>query len=658
MVIGVGVVVLAGWILDIGFLKSIVPGGGSMKPITAGSFILSGIAFRARNPKRTGPFLPSFARICTAVALLVGVLTLLEYAFGWDLGIDHLRLPERSETSLFPGRMGPNTALGFILLSGAILGVDAHSTERRRLAELCAAIVLLIGFMGVLGYVYGVTPFSRVTMYTTQMALHTSILFMVFAVGVLAARSDSWVVQTVVGDGPGSAVARRLIPLILLIPLTVGWLRLQAEHRGLITLEFGVAVVVLTNVVLLVVALLVSATRINRADAGRRAEELQVQTAREASRLKSEFLANMSHELRTPLNGIIGFAELMHAGKTGPIAPVHQEYLGDILTSARHLLQLINDVLDLSKVEAGKMEFRPEPVELTTLIREVNDILRTLAAQKQIRVEVEIDAGVTGVLADPGKLKQVLYNYLSNALKFTPEEGRVTVRILSADGNAFRLEVEDTGIGIKPEDLGRLFVEFQQFDASTAKKYPGTGLGLALTKRIVECQGGEVGVRSVVGQGSVFFAQLPRIARTTPDGDARLPPPMQAPHGSPRILIVEDDPADRRWLTQPLTRAGYAVDWVATGRDAIERFRQQRYDAITVDLLLPDVSGRDLLRALRSAGPNAATPVIVISVVTEHAVAAEFQVSEFLEKPVGADTLVASVRRALRASGRVPGSVA
>ena len=269
----------------------------------------------------------------------------------------------------------------------------------------------------------------------------------------------------------------------------------------------------------------------------RRAEELQVQTAQEASRLKSEFLANMSHELRTPLNAIIGFAELMHDGKAGAVSARQQEYLNDVLMSSRHLLQLINDVLDLSKVEAGKMEFRPEPVDLGKIIGEVKDILRTLAAKKQIRVEAKIDAGVTGVTVDPAKLKQVLYNYLSNAIKFTPEEGQVVVRVVPEGLEAFRLEVEDTGIGIRSEDLHRLFIEFQQLDASMAKEHGGTGLGLALTKRIVEAQGGRVEARSTLGRGSLFSAVLP----LAPPGEAEQKP---ASHAGPsaaalRVLVAK-----------------------------------------------------------------------------------------------------------------------
>jgi protein-histidine pros-kinase len=229
----------------------------------------------------------------------------------------------------------------------------------------------------------------------------------------------------------------------------------------------------------------------------------------EANRLKSEFLANMSHELRTPLNAIIGFSELMYHEKVGPVSEEHKEYLGDILTSARHLLQLINDVLDLTKVEAGKMEFRPEILDLAKVTSEVRDILRGLASPKGIQVEIQIDPALSKVILDGSKFKQVLYNYLSNALKFTSDQGRVTIRLTPLGSNMFRLEVEDTGLGIKREDLHKLFIEFQQLDAGSAKKYAGTGLGLALTKRIVEAQGGKVGVQSEFGKGSVFFAEFP-----------------------------------------------------------------------------------------------------------------------------------------------------
>ena len=241
----------------------------------------------------------------------------------------------------------------------------------------------------------------------------------------------------------------------------------------------------------------------------------QHQRIQEANRLKSEFVANMSHELRTPLNSVIGFAQLMASGRVGPLSAPHQEYVGDILTSSRHLLQLINDLLDLAKIESGKIELRPEPMAPGKLVSEVRDILRGLAAERRTEVEVRIDDGLVGVSLDPVKFKQVLYNYLSNAIKFTPEGGRVVVSVTAVGTDQLRIDVADTGIGIREDDLHRLFIEFQQLDTGTARKYAGTGLGLAVTKRIVEAQGGTVSVRSAPGDGSTFSAVLPRV---TPAG--------------------------------------------------------------------------------------------------------------------------------------------
>ena len=233
---------------------------------------------------------------------------------------------------------------------------------------------------------------------------------------------------------------------------------------------------------------------------------LALGAAREASATKGRFLAAMSHELRTPLNGIMGLAELMFDGLVGPVSEEHKEYLGDILASSRHLLQLVNDVLDLAKVESGKLDLRTEPVKLGSLLCEVRDVLRILADKKNISIAV--DAGEVGqVVTDAARLKQVVYNYLSNAIKFTKEGGAIQVRAQLEGANAFRIEVEDNGPGIQEADIPRLFGDFQQLES--VRPGSGTGLGLALTKRIIEGQGGSVGVRSQPGVGSVFFAILP-----------------------------------------------------------------------------------------------------------------------------------------------------
>jgi PAS domain S-box-containing protein len=371
----------------------------------------------------------------------------------------------------------------------------------------------------------------------------------------------------------------------------------------------------------------------------------QYRRVQEANRLKSEFLANMSHELRTPLNAIIGFSELMYTGKVGPMPPDQHEYIGDVLASARHLLQLINDVLDLAKVEAGKMEFRPEPVHLPKLVGEVRDVVRTLLSRKRIQLSIDLDPAVHELVLDPGKLKQVLYNYLSNAIKFTPENGAVTIRAAPEGEGQFRVAVRDTGIGIAPQDLDKLFLEFRQLDTSAGKKYQGTGLGLALTRRIVEAQGGRVGVDSRPGEGSTFYAVLPRHSGAASAAAAAI----AEPEGGPLVLVVEDDARDRADIELALTGAGLAVVSAMTAREALAQCEAHTFDAITLDLLLPDEDGRELLAAIRR-GRNSATPVVVISIVADASGPwAGLGVSDILSKPVQGQHVLQALRRHLGA---------
>ena len=364
------------------------------------------------------------------------------------------------------------------------------------------------------------------------------------------------------------------------------------------------------------------------------AENHQIQ---EASRLKSQFLANMSHELRTPLNAIIGFAELMHSGAVRPDSPKHHEYLGHIASSGHHLLQLINDVLDLSKVESGKFEFYPEAVQLPQLVHEATDILHTAIQRKRIHLGVEIDPSLGELQLDPSRLKQVLYNYLSNAIKFSHEGGRVTVRARPQGPLHFRLEVEDEGVGIAATDLPRLFVEFQQLDASYSKQHQGTGLGLALTRRLVEAQGGSVGVRSEPGHGSVFHVLLARNPGATPG------PAPQAPAIDERLLLIEGDSPEHLRMARLLREAGFRVDAAASGNDALALALRQAYAAITLELMLPEQHGLSVLDRIRREGPSPGAPVRGMSMATEPGASARFAIADVLCKPIRTAEIVSAM---------------
>lgn len=380
------------------------------------------------------------------------------------------------------------------------------------------------------------------------------------------------------------------------------------------------------------------------------AENRQIQ---EASRLKSQFLANMSHELRTPLNAVIGFADLLHSGMVKPDSPKHQIFLGHIGTSGRHLLQLINDVLDLSKVESGKFQFYPEPVNLRSVLKEVNDILATEIGRKGITLSVDVDADLVDVTLDPARLKQVLFNFLSNAIKFTPQGGRVEVRALSAGPAHFRIEVEDSGIGISAADLPRLFTEFQQLESGYSKQHQGTGLGLALTKRLVQEQGGQVGVRSTPGIGSLFFAVL---NRTHGVDTARLATAAQGvrERDAERVLVIEDDLRDQALLVEALSLAGFEVDGASNSPYALRRARETAYAALTLDLGLQDKRGLELLDDIRHSGASYASPVVGVTMPTDSNLSATFAIANVLCKPIRSDEILAAMTRFKLAGGRRP----
>lgn len=375
-----------------------------------------------------------------------------------------------------------------------------------------------------------------------------------------------------------------------------------------------------------------------------RSAELEAENRRvqEASRLKGEFLANMSHELRTPLNAITGFTELLLDGDVAADSPEHDEFLRDILTAGLHLQRLISDVLDLAKIEAGNLQFHPEVVDVRKVVDEVCAVLRSVATDRGVEIHSHIHVGE--VTLDPGRLKQVLYNYLSNALKFSAPGSSVEVHAQTEPGQKFRIDVVDHGIGIAPADIGKLFQEFQQLESGTAKRHQGTGLGLALTKRLVEAQGGTVGVHSELGEGSRFYAVLPKTVAPAPVFEDA--PALDVPSDAFCVLVVEDDPRDRNLLVRTLGEAGYRTQTAATGSMAIACCEMQTFDAVTLDLLLPDMTGLQVLQRIRQIERSRETPVLIVSVVAEQGVVRGFPVHDYLTKPIDSHALVRSLRSA------------
>ena len=358
---------------------------------------------------------------------------------------------------------------------------------------------------------------------------------------------------------------------------------------------------------------------------------------------KSAFLANMSHELRTPLNGVIGFSELLEAEHFGPLTDRQRIYVQNILVSGRHLLTLVNDILDLSKVEAGKLNLSREWTSLEHIADGVMSIVKPLADKRGVVVELSLQPNLPDLLADPVRLKQVLYNLLSNGIKFTPRGGKVIIRARLLEGGRVSVDVEDSGVGIAAEDMPRLFREFEQIDQPDGNKQEGTGLGLALTKRLVEMHGGEVTVRSEVGKGSCFRVILPGLRGTTQERAASVE--TMGSDGT-LVLVVEDDPQAADLIAGHLRTSGISVAFARNAEEAVSLANQLRPAVITLDILMPGKSGWDVLDRLKQSPETAGIPVVVISVVDEKKKGFVLGAAEYLVKPVSNDELTRALVRA------------
>lgn len=374
-----------------------------------------------------------------------------------------------------------------------------------------------------------------------------------------------------------------------------------------------------------------------------------------AAQLKDEFLANMSHELRTPLNAILGLSEAMEEGVYGPLNEKQSKSLRTVQESGRHLLELINDILDVSKIEAGKLVLEISPVSLEDVCQASLQFVRPAAQRKQQTISYTFDGGLTAILADERRLKQILVNLLSNAVKFTPEGGRIGLEVAGdSQQQVIRLTVWDSGIGIAAADLSRLFQPFVQLDSRLSRHHTGTGLGLTLAYRMSEMHGGSLSVTSEEGQGSRFTVTLP-WRRATGDevnggrASDRQPnlTPLTSPATTRQALVIEDSTTTAEQLARYLQELGIQVAVHNQAEGAIEKTLAIRPDFIILDILLPEPSGWDVLRQLKADPHTQAIPVIVVSVIDERPHGTALGAAAYLVKPVSRQQLIHAVAAAM-----------
>jgi signal transduction histidine kinase/CheY-like chemotaxis protein len=365
-----------------------------------------------------------------------------------------------------------------------------------------------------------------------------------------------------------------------------------------------------------------------------------------ASQHKSQFLANMSHELRTPLNAIIGVTEMLREDARDLKREDEFEPLDRVLGAGRHLLALINDILDLSKIEAGRMELYLESFPLAPLINDVAKTIEPMATKNGNRIVVDCPTDLGTLHADQIRFRQALLNLASNANKFT-ENGTVTIAAQPQrpDGRDWiMIAVTDTGIGMTEEQIGRLFHEFSQADASTTRKYGGTGLGLAISKRFCQMMGGDITVNSMPGKGSTFTIQLPRIVQIdeTVVTQARAEATQRVGEKTqePLILVVDDDATARDLVERHLERSGFAVVTAPGGREGLRLVRELRPAAVTLDIMMPDIDGWTVLAAIKGDPELAGIPVVLMSIVDQKNRGYALGAADYLVKPVDRVKLV------------------
>ncbi len=423
--------------------------------------------------------------------------------------------------------------------------------------------------------------------------------------------------------------------------------------------------------------------------------------SQEASRAKSQFLANMSHELRTPLNSIIGFSEILGTKLEAQLEPRYNKFLKNILDSGRHLLGLINDILDLSKIEAGRMELSLEKISLGDVVHGVRSVMLGVVGHRGIELSVDEVEEVPPLVADGPKVKQILYNLVSNAIKFSPDGStvRIAVRYIPAKDSLLSVDtaeirVADEGIGISPEDQLAIFEEFRQVDGEVTRTHGGTGLGLALVQRFAEMHGGIVSLKSATGRGSTFTVCLPIDASQlilTPDAadpvespadvadeiESSEPPSASSPIEEPKpaelsaqpasrdstaaprdenhtVLVVEDDETFYRALAADLESSGYRPLWAHHGEEALRLARDRQPAAITLDLALPGMDGWEVLKSLKDDPQVAHIPVIIVSLLENHELGFALGAEDYFLKPLERQYFLARLQELLGEIGSTP----
>ena len=435
------------------------------------------------------------------VVAFVAFFKLIEYALGWHAGIDLQLFREK----LLTNQMAPNTVLNFFLIGCALVILDKPTNRRYHPSEFLLLAVVLTSFFAAMGYIYNVSSITRIAPFYISMSFNTALSFLLLCLAAFCSRPQHGLMKIVSGDSLGSVTIRRLLPVSIFLPVVLSVLSLQGQKAGIYGTELGVAIYTISVVIIFALVIWFNAQLLNQMDLKRKwAEEKTL----EATRVKSEFTSMVSHELRTPLTVIKESVSIVYDGSAGAINADQKDFLETAKSNVDRLGRLINDVLDYQKLESQNVEFKMVEQDINKVIAEIGQSFVLPLKNKGLELRLHLDPDLPHLKFDTDKIIQVLINLTNNAMKFT-EKGTITLASEMIGNNAVKVSVTDQGGGIKKEDLGKLFQSFSQISTGTGRQTGGTGLGLVISKKIIENHKGQMQVASVYGQGSTFYFILP-----------------------------------------------------------------------------------------------------------------------------------------------------
>lgn len=678
LALAISVSALIGWATEVQILASFHPAPHvvPMAPLTSAAFLVTALALALHV--WANPHAPRLVtRLVFGIGLLVlgfGLYKLLMFSQG-QVGIENKIFEflggEKTTEDVQKGVMSPLTALSFLFSAVGTLGLaSGENTRSKRLTAFCALLVVFFNLWVLLRYLES-TEQVFLSWLDIPVAISTAMGFLCIGLALITIEGPSHIlIRPFLGNSARALLLRSFLPATLLVtffPFLVSSVFAPLTQTDTTALDirsgFSTSWLIISGVVAILVITWVSqriGDRIDRAEAETERAITELREARDAAkasdRAKSEFLANMSHELRTPLNSVIGYSEMLQEEAEENDLEEFIPDLKQIQTSGQHLLALINDILDLSKIEAGEISLQKQSFDLEEFLAGIMTSVRPNVERNRNKLELVTSRDLGQIFTDPMRLRQCLLNLLSNAGKFT-EDGTVTLqarreRRRGEDWIVFR--VIDTGIGMSPDQLDLVFQPFKQADTSTTRRYEGTGLGLTISRKLMALLGGTVSVQSQEGEGSTFTLEMPIGTEDIPLPKQTPPPTSQEIDfqsslkpgpGQNAVMVVDDDPAVRHLLTRFLEKEGFHVVPVARGQEVVEKAKRIKPQAITLDVMMPEVDGWEVISQLKADPETANIPVVILTIVDEKNMGYMLGAADYLTKPFDRQRLLDTLSR-------------